>query len=171
MPKLNLSLLEPGLRYFLASFLFLISMAVTSGLIYVAQNTSMEPAGISQQFAGDETDEQDDAALQENYPKTLVEMLLTTHSHLAGFAFIFFLIGSLFYFTTTLSQHLKNILLIEPFFTVFLTFASIWGVRFVHPFFSYIIFISGTLTYLAFYTMSGILFYELLLKNRMFSTK
>jgi len=43
MPEINLSRLEAGMRYFLASFLFLLSLAVISGLIYVAQGTVMLP--------------------------------------------------------------------------------------------------------------------------------
>ena len=98
-------------------------------------------------------------------------MLLTTHSHFAGFAFIFFLTGGLFYFTKTVGARLKTLLMVEPFITVFLTFASIWGVRFLHPSFSYLVILSATLTYLSFFLMTGILFYELLAKNRMFSSK
>ncbi len=171
MTKIDLSRLEPGLRYFLASFLFLLSLAVISGLIYVAQGTMLEPVGITRHYAGDAAADLQETDIQENFPKSVSEMLLTTHSHFAGFAFIFFLTGGLFYFTKTPGTRLKTLLMTEPFLTVFLTFASIWGVRFLHPSFSYLVMLSATLTYLSFFVMTGILFYELLVKNRMFSSK
>ena len=92
--------LDKTIRHFLASFILLLSVAVSTGLLFIYHTTSIETDGIIERYNGSEVDE--DFAIPEEFPKSIFEMLLNTHNHLFGFAFIFFCIGTLFYFILTL---------------------------------------------------------------------
>jgi hypothetical protein len=90
---------------------------------------------------------------------------LTTHTHIIAFALIFVLLGGLFYYNSIISATWKNVLMIEPLLATLVTFGSIWGIRFIHPAFSYLTILSGSLMYLSFYTMTTILLYDLIFKK------
>ena len=145
--RLNTSLrwLPRPLRIFLAAFLLLLSSAVFSGLTYVAHNTRMQPEGISTHYAGGMTDD-DGFDIPEHYAKPFAEMLITTHNHLFGFAFIFLTAGLIFYMSSFPWPGLKYFLMTEPFVTVFFTFSGLWLVRYVHPLFSWAVIFFSVLT-------------------------
>ncbi len=157
--------LDKTLRHFLAAFLLLCTFAVASGLIFVFHTTEMKTSGIEERYRGNE--ETDDFGISESYPKTVFEMLLNTHNHLFGFAFIFLAVGGIFYFNSVITGWLKYFLLVEPFFSVLITFSSLWGLRFVNPAFKYAVFLGGVLTYLSYFLIVSVLFYELLFKNNL----
>jgi|TARA_Y100000031_G_C8229597_1_gene390210 hypothetical protein len=156
--------LTNNVKYFLSAFLVLMTIGVTVGLVYVFETTSMSAVGTEAHYAGSLiTDELD---IPEKYPKEFDGMLLTTHTHVISFAFIFFFLGGIFLMNSIITGGWKTFLIIEPFISVIGTFGSIWGIRYVSSIFSILTIIFGTLTYLSFYFMIGLILYELLFKNK-----
>ncbi len=157
--------LDKTLRHFLASFVILLMIATITGLAFVYQTTQFKKEGVSERYQGSIIELDDEFEIPENYPKPLLEMLLNTHNHLFGFAFIFLGIGFIFYFNSTISGIWKYIFMVEPFLSALLTFLGLWALRFINLFFVYVVFVSALLTYGALFLMSLILVYELLLKK------
>lgn len=156
--------LDPTLRHFLAAFTLLLSIATAVGLTFVYQTTRMQFSGVIERYNGSDFETLDETIdIPENYPKSISEMLLNTHNHLFGFSLIFLSMGILFYFNSFITGKWKSILLIEPFISVFITFASMWGMRFIAPAFVYLLLFTAILTYLSFFVMAAIILYELLI--------
>lgn len=149
------------LKIFLLAFLFLLTSGVTTGLIYLFQTTGYSPGQTLQHYKGSPVDSQSDMFVQEKYPKTLSELLLTTHNHWIGFAFIFFILGTIFYLNTVVKGSLKSFLIIEPFISSWLTFAAIWLMRFWDANFVYLAIVSAVITYVSFYLIASIIIYDL----------
>ena len=155
--------LDPTLKHFLAAFTLLLCIATSVGLIFVYQTTRVQFSGVIERYNGSDLDSMDDTLdIPENYPKSISEMLLNTHNHLFGFSFIFLSVGLLFFCNSLIIGKWKSILLIEPFISVFITFASMWGMRFISPSFVYVLMFAAILTYLSFFVMALIILYELL---------
>jgi len=155
--------LPQNIKYFLAAFLLLMSLGVTLGLVYVYETTEMTSGGTEEHYTGSALN--DDIDIPEKYPKELESMLLTTHTHLISFSFIFFFLGLIFYMNSTITGGWKTFIIIEPFISVLITFGSIWGVRYSSLIYSNYIILFGILTYLSFYLMVAMSLYELLVKK------
>ena len=155
--------LPQNIKYFLSAFLLLISLGVTLGLVYVYETTEMTSGGTEEHYTGSALN--DDMDIPEKYPKELESMLLTTHTHLISFSFIFFFLGLIFYMNSTITGGWKTFIIIEPFISVLITFGSIWGVRYSSLIYSNYIILFGILTYLSFYLMVAMSLYELLVKK------
>ena len=155
--------LPQNIKYFLSAFLLLISLGVTLGLVYVYETTEMTSGGTEEHYTGSALN--DDIDIPEKYPKELESMLLTTHTHLISFSFIFFFLGLIFYMNSTITGGWKTFIIIEPFISVLITFGSIWGVRYSSLIYSNYIILFGILTYLSFYLMVAMSLYELLVKK------
>ena len=153
--------LPEKVRYFLSAFLMVMTIGVTLGLAYVNQTTGMSGLGTTEHYAGSTMD--DELNIPEKYPKGIEGMLLTTHTHLISFSFIFFFLGALFYMNSTISGGWKTFLMVEPFVSVLGTFGSIWGIRYFSPSFSMVTMVFGILTYISFYLIVVVIFYVLLL--------
>jgi hypothetical protein len=162
---LSLYTLDKNLRHFLAAFILLLTVAVSTGLLFVYHTTTIETDGIIERYNGSQVDE--DFSIPDEYPKSLFEMLLNTHNHLFGFAFIFLCIGILFYFNSIIGGGWKYFLMIEPFFSIILTFGGLWLIRYVDTSFVFLVLISAILTYLSYYIIIGIILYELLFKSKL----
>ncbi|MBU2492868.1 MAG: hypothetical protein KJ571_09615 [Bacteroidetes bacterium] len=163
--KYELNKLDKSLKNFLASFLIVLSIGVGVGLIFVNQTTNFSAEGAVERFNGSGEYEDDNFEIKENYAKSVSEMLMTTHNHIIGFSFIFFMNGLIFYFNSIIKGFWKNFLLIEPFLSILLSFGSIWGMRFIHSGFVYVTVISAILMYASFFLMAGISLYELKIKR------
>lgn len=159
--------LDKSLRHFLAAFIMLLTLAVSSGLIFIFHTTSFESNGVVERYNG--SVESKDFEIPDEYPKSLFEMLLNTHNHLFGFAIIFFCIGIVFYFNSVITSGWKYILLVEPFFSILFTFGGLWLIRFVDVSFVWLVFLSAFLTYLSYLIICVVLLYELLIKARLSS--
>ena len=155
--------LPEKVRYFLSAFLMVMTIGVTVGLVYVNQTTGLSGKGTTEHYAGSALE--DDMDIPEKYPKEIEGMLLTTHTHLISFSFIFFFLGALFYMNSILTGGWKTFIMIEPFVSVLGTFGSIWGIRYLSPSFSMATMVFGILTYLTFYLMVSVCIYDLLLKK------
>ncbi|MCF6270217.1 MAG: hypothetical protein L3J41_10925 [Melioribacteraceae bacterium] len=162
--KNELYKIDKQLKRFLSTFLIVLTIGVTVGLFYLYSTTSMTTEGTVERYNGS-TIEADEFEIAESYPKPITEMLLTTHSHIISFAFIFGLIGIIFYFNSVVVGFWKNFLLIEPLVSTVITFFSIWGIRYFHEWFVYVTIISSSLMYISFYVVSAISLYELNFKS------
>jgi len=158
--------LDKTLKNFLVAILIVLTTGLVVGLIYLNYTTDYTPKGATQRFNGTNIDYgMDEIDIPENYPKPISEMLITTHNHILGFSFIFFITGLIFYFNSTINGFWKSFLLIEPTISIAITFGSIWLMRFVHEDFVYLTILSSVILYLSFFIMAGVSAYELKVKK------
>jgi len=162
--KLQLCRLPGPAKKTILAFLALLTAGVLFGMAFLFFVTGMSASGTTTHFAGDALGA-DGLEIPAHYPMPVSEMLITTHNHLIGFALIFAILAALFYTNTIVSGRLRNFLLVEPFICVLLTFVSMWGIRFVGPKFAIVTMVGGILTYLSYFTIVGIVSYELLFKS------
>jgi hypothetical protein len=155
---------DKKLKNFLATFVIVLTIGVTVGLVYLNFTTNMSSKGTVERYNGSQIDPEG-FEIAEKYPKPISEMLLTTHNHIISFSFIFGLLGIIFYFNSVLDGFWKEFLIIEPFISTLITFSSIWGIRYIDERFVYLTIISATIMYISFYLMSAISLYELIFKK------
>jgi len=157
--------LDKTLKNFLMAIIFVMSCGVITGLIYLNYTTGYSSEGTSLRFNGsNETSSEDDFEIPDNYPKPVSEMLITTHNHILGFSFIFFIIGSIFYFNSIIEDFWKTFLLVEPIISVLITFGSLWLMRYYDSNFVYLAILSSTVLYLSYFIMAFVSLYELKFK-------
>lgn len=128
------------LRLFLTTFLLLLSIGYTIGLLFVDHSTSGTTTGISEQFRGTPEDAE---VVELKYAKSVNEMYIFLHNHILSLALVFFAVGSIFYFSSSTTERWKSFLLVEPFVAVGTTFGGIWMMRFVSEHFSWLVMFSG----------------------------
>lgn len=168
MNKLYLKDLSKDIKLILVAFLITLSTGILVGMIYVIKTTDSNPEGIIQHYNGKDTAIINDISDWDSPPKVkkyLHDMLETTHTHITSFAIISMLVGSIFYFNSTINNKLKIFLIIEPFISTLVTFGSLWLMRYVNDSFAYIVMISSALLYPCWIIMISISLYELLLKK------
>ncbi len=112
-------------KQFIAAFVIVLSVGYFSGIQFVRQTESDRPAGIEENYLGNEDleDEGDIAVMK--FKKGEREMLTILHTHILSISFIFFLLGSLVAITS-LPGKWKAFLMIEPFVSIILTFGGIY---------------------------------------------
>ncbi len=158
--------MDKTLKNFLIAILFVLTTGLGTGLIYLNYTTKYTPKGAAERFNGSNIEQGiDDFDFPDHYPKPISEMLITTHNHILGFSFIFFIAGLIFYFNSIINGFWKSFLLIEPTISIVITFASIWLMRFVHEYFVYLTILSSAILYLSFFIMAGVSAYELKFKK------
>ena len=155
--------LEKNIKYFLVAFLLNITDGICTGLGYIYYTTNIAADSISERYAGSVVEE--DYEIPENFPKSIENMIQTTHEHVNSFAIISFVIGLIFYFNSIINGKLKTFLMIEPFISTIITFLSLWLIRFINTSFAYLVILSSTLMYLCWFVMIGVAMYELILKK------
>jgi hypothetical protein len=156
--------LDKTLKRFLSTFVIVLTIGVSVGLLYLKYTTNMTSDGTVERYNGSKMSD-DEFEIVENYQKPISEMLLTTHSHIITFSLIFVFLGIIFYFNSLIVGFWKDFLIVEPLISTIITFSSIWGIRYIHEGFVYITFISSSLMYISFYLMSVISIYELMFKK------
>ena len=105
--NIELRQLDKNIKLFLISFLILLTLGVTIGMVYLYYTTNYSVSGTVNRFNGSEVNEES-FEIPDSYPKPLSEMLVTTHNHLIAFALIFLSLGSIFYFNSTIKGFWKN---------------------------------------------------------------
>ena len=110
------------IKLLLGVFIIVLSIGFYTGLLFVNETSSVSPEGIEENYLGNENDE--DARVMK-FKKPDKEMLSIVHSHILSMSLIFFLLG-LILSITNISRSLKLFLMIEPFFSVVLTFGGIY---------------------------------------------
>jgi len=109
-------------KNFIAAFVVVLSIGYGSGLLFVGQTNSHQPQGMEENYLGNE--DQEDAEVMK-FKKGEREMLTILHTHILSISFIFFLLGGLVAITS-LPKKLKAFLMIEPFFSIIITFGGIY---------------------------------------------
>ncbi|HER39635.1 MAG TPA: hypothetical protein ENO10_00265, partial [Salinimicrobium catena] len=84
------------IKTFLAVFVIVLSVGYFTGLLFVGQTETTTPAGIEENYLGNEEDL--DAEVMK-FKKGEREMLTIIHTHVLSMSFIFFLLGGIVLFT------------------------------------------------------------------------
>lgn len=147
------------LKQVILAFLITLTIGVTLGLGMVWMSTSTTADGIVSHYRGDDPVSSD--LIPEKYPMPIKELLLTTHNHILSFTLIFGILGGLIQFSKKLSNNWIKFLSIEPFVSVVITFGSMWGIRFIHDGFVWLMFLSSGTLYLSFYSIIFVTIMEL----------
>lgn len=153
--------LPKEIRSFLAVFVIVLSVGYFTGLLFVGQTETTTPAGIEENYLGNEDDP--DAKVMK-FEKGEREMLTIIHTHVLSMSFIFFLLGGIMMFTQ-LPQKFKFFLILEPFFSIIATFGGIYFVWKGVEWMNYVVMISGVLMTLIYITSVLIVLYQLLFKK------
>ncbi|AVI51480.1 hypothetical protein C5O00_09975 [Pukyongia salina] len=133
-------------KQFVAAFVIVLSIGYFTGLQFVRQTDSDHPAGIEENYLGNE--EQEDVSVFK-FKKGEREMLVILHTHVLSISFIFFLLGGLIAITS-LPARLKAFLMIEPFISIVLTFGGIYLMWTGILWMKWVVMISGILMTLVF---------------------
>ena len=157
--KTNLNQLSKTLKILLISYLVVLGIGVTTGLIYIYLTTSMTPSGTVEQYIGNNDD------WEPKQSKEFIDLISHAHTHIITFSFIFLSMGFIFIRNSIIKGTLKLFLIIEPFFSIIITFGGFFILRYVTASFSYVIMVSSILMYICFYVMMFVSLYDLLIKN------
>lgn len=163
MNEIKLSQLDPARKSMLAVFTVVLTTGIILGLIFILSNIQGKPAGLTEHYRGSQV--ADEFSLPEKYPKSGIEMLLNTHSHILSFAVIFLITGYIFSFSSFPSEKWRKFLMVEPLVATLVTFGSLWGLRYVSPVFTYLIILSGILMYFSYFVMAGFILFETVFKK------
>jgi hypothetical protein len=165
-------------RLFAALIMLVLGVGYAHALAYVFQTTRMVPTGIEQRYRGAEStadtafsssaalpssEEAEDTVAKTvaptpaktvtgeiEYQKSFAEMLNIIHTHILTMTFIFALSGFITLMTDSVSARIRKFIVTEPFIGILVTFAGLWLMRYVHPAFSWLVSLSGTVMALAF---------------------
>ena len=149
------------IKTFLAVFVIVLSVGYFTGLLFVMQTETTTPAGIEENYRGNEDDP---GAEVMKFEKGEREMLTIIHTHILSMSFIFFLLGGIMLFTQ-LPKKLKLFLIVEPFFSILVTFGGIFLVWQGIDWVKYVVLVSGILMTSCFAASAGIILYQLLIKK------
>ena len=145
------------IKWFVGSFVVVLSIGFYTGLLFVSQTSTSAPSGVVENYLGNESDE--DAKVTK-FKKSEHEMLSIIHTHILSMSFIFFLLGILVWLTA-LPKKVKVFLSIEPFLSVILTFGGIYLLWSGVEWMKYIIVFSGILMTITFMFSSLTVLYQL----------
>ena len=135
-------------------------MGYTTGLLFIHHTTGMTPPGVADQYRGSDSTAVSDAAMK--FPKSYAEMLNITHTHLLSMAAIFIFSGlALALVRAARAERWRQILVVEPFVALLVSFSSMWLMRYVDARFSWLLSLSSGLMALTFYVQSFFILREL----------
>ena len=83
----------------------------------------MTTSGMVEQYLGNNND------WNPKLPKTFSDLVSHTHDHIITFAMIFFSIGIIFYFNSTIKGFWKLFLMLEPFLSIIITFGGFFFLK------------------------------------------
>lgn len=146
------------IKLFVAVFVIVLSIGFFTGLLFVKQTESNHLEGIEENYLGNEEDTE---ATMMKFKKSPREMLTIVHTHILSMSFIFFLLGGILLFTK-LNKKLKMFLMIEPFFSVIMTFGGIYLIWSGLTWMKYVVIISGILMTISFTAAASIILFQLI---------
>lgn len=146
------------IKILIAAFIVVLSIGFYTGLLFVSETSSANPNGIEEHYLGNE--DIDDAPVMK-FKKNEQQMLTLVHGHILSMSIIFFLVG-LILSATRLQKKLKLFLIVEPFFSVVLTFGGLYFLWKEISWMKYIVMISGTLMTLSYTVSILVILYQLL---------
>lgn len=163
MDKLELRRLPAAQRTLAVGFLISLGLAYAVALLFVFVQSEMKPSGIESQYRGspaaaeprtsqDTQDSHDGAEGDEapapgladewksrsagiTFPKSLKEMILTTHLHMLSISLILFLLGGIFVFSS-FPERFKAPVVAAGFIGLIFTYACMWALRYANGAFS-----------------------------------
>ena len=153
------------IKLLIGAFIIVLSIGFYTGLLFVSETSSANPNGIEEQYLGNEADE--DATVM-RFKKSDKEMLSIVHSHILSMSIIFFLLG-LILSITKLNKKAKLFLMIEPFFSVILTFGGLYFLWKGMLWMKYVVMFSGMLMTLTFTLSMTIVLFQLFRKPKAFN--
>jgi hypothetical protein len=156
-----LSTFPKEIKIFIGSFVIILSIGFFTGLFFVNETSSASPAGIEENYLGNENDANAEIM---KFKKSEREMLTIVHTHILSMSFIFFLMGILVWMTK-LSKKFKLFLTVEPFFSVVFTFGGIYLLWSGVLWMKYVVIFSGILMTLTFTASAIVVLYQLTLKS------
>lgn len=168
MPRPDLRRLPPPFRVLGIGFLLSLGLAYGVALLFVFVQTDMRPQGIEDQYRGtSEATASGEPAIGEaedgpaslgsewqarnrgmKFPKSLKDMILTTHLHMLSIGTLLLLVGALFA-CSSFPEKAKPWIIAAGFAGLVLTYACMWGLRYIGPAFSAGVFLAGLLQALA----------------------
>ncbi len=154
--------LPKEIKLLIGAFIIVLSIGFYTGLLFVSETSTANPNGIEEQYLGNEADE---AAMVMKFKKSENEMLSIVHSHMLSMSIIFFLVGIILSITK-LNRKAKLFLMIEPFFSVILTFGGLYFLWKGLLWMKYVVMFSGTLMTLTFTLAIALIIFQLFQKQK-----
>ncbi len=158
----KLSQLPKEIKLLISVFVLTLNIGFFTGLNFVNETTEFQVKGLETNYLGNELDE--DAEVMK-FKMSKKRVLTLVHNHILSLSVVFLLLGVILSLTS-INKRIKTILIIEPFFSILLTFGGIYflwnGVIWV----KYVIVLSGMAM-----TITIILSSLLILKESLFSSK
>ena len=84
--------LPKGIKWFVATFVIVLSIGFYTGLLFVSETSTPHQMGIVENYLGNEEDEEAEVM---KFKKGEREMLTIIHTHILSMSLIFFLLGGL----------------------------------------------------------------------------
>jgi len=165
MKEIYLFQLNRSFRIFLTIFLIVLSVGVSLGLVFLFHTTSFNKSVVTERLIETQNNVEEDFGINESKSKSDGELLMTTHNHIIGFSFIFFFVGTIFYFNSIIRGFWKLVLIIDPLISTLISFGSMWAVRLWGEGFIYVTIISAIIMYLSYFIMVSVSIFELNLKR------
>ncbi|WP_242118006.1 hypothetical protein [Aestuariivivens sediminicola] len=156
-----ISTLPKEIKLLIGTFVIVLSIGFFTGLLFVGETSSASPKGIQEQYLGNEDE---DAIEVMRFKKSDQEMLTLVHNHVLSMSIIFFLLGLIVYLTK-LPKKFKLFIIIEPFFSVLLTFGGLYLLWKGMLWMTYVVMFSGVLMTLTFTFAVFIILYQLIIEK------
>jgi|SRR5690606_21960879 len=152
--------LPSGIKWFIGTFVLVLSVGFGTGLLFVSQTTTTSATGLVENYLGNEEDQEAEVM---KFKKGEREMLTLVHTHILSMSLIFFLLGILVWMTK-ISHRLKIFLTMEPLISVILTFGGIYLMWSGILWMKYVVIFSGFLMTSSFFISVIIVLYQLIQK-------
>jgi hypothetical protein len=120
----------------------------TTSLLFIRHTTGMTPAGVASRYRGSDPEAAQGAM---EFAKSFPEMLTITHTHLFSMAAIFVFSGLGLALCTRPSERWRQVLIVEPFVALLISFSAMWLMRYVDARFSWLLSLSSGLMAVTFY--------------------
>lgn len=153
--------LPKPVKFFLVAFLVALSVGYFTGINFVRVTESSTPKGVVENYNGNEDVPE---ATTMKFKKGKREMLTIIHTHILSMSFIFFFLSGLLSMSS-ISRRWKIFLMVEPFFSILLTFGGIYLMWMGLTWLKYIVMFSGVLMTVVYFVSAVIVLYECL-KNK-----
>ncbi|MDL5512716.1 hypothetical protein QSE00_12880 [Arenibacter sp. M-2] len=153
--------LPKGIKWFVATFVLVLSIGFYTGLLFVSETSTTSPHGIVENYLGNENDEQAEVM---KFKKGKREMLTIIHTHILSMSLIFFLLGGLVWLTK-IPYKLKMFLTIEPLLSVILTFGGIYLLWSGLLWMKYVVILSGIVMTISYSIAAFLVVYQLCKKR------
>jgi hypothetical protein len=149
------------MKVLLGTFLVVLSIGFLSALQFVSVTTEASPKGIQENYLGNEEDLE---AEEMKFKKNEKQLLNIIHSHILSMGLIFFILALLI-MTTPTKGFFRQFLLLEPLFSVLITFGGIYFLWKGVLWMKYVVMVSGGLMTIAFILSVIVIFYWMFRKS------